>query len=166
MERRKALSLTMAGAGAITLGAATPARANETLRVWATRDKLTLPTTIQAGLPFSVRLNLTDDGGRPIGTGSVSCMIVDVETKVGLPPEVVPVCYSSVILDLSNPDTGEPEGQLHMAAQYTRDLLASTSYRGAVLGGTGHYANVLGEYELSTPTPEKILQVITLIRSA
>lgn len=154
------LGLALAGAPlaatAATAATSRPAHAApeaQTISLVATRKQITLPATPPLGASYIATFDLKDSSGKAAGTGWSSSFVVDVNLK-GVPPTLV--VLSTVVLRLTD------GSEIHYERLIDR-LATEPKSTGAVLGGTGKYANARGSVDIDWPNKDTINIKVNLV---
>lgn len=142
-------------AAAVPLAAAAPAAAapeapapTKTVELTARRTKITLPEVPTLGLTYITTLDLFDAAGGKLGRAVTSSFVCDL-TLEG------PTVQATVVLQLG-------DGEIH----YQRVLNRFGSYprtaTGAIVGGTGAYADATGTVDVAWPDADRVDLVVRL----
>lgn len=156
----------MLAAPAVSLGAvgtaafaATPGEAAPNIIAFTSRRvKSTLPnvpvvTPDLLGTTFIAYLDLLDEGGKPLGDGSVRGAIVDI--ILGVPPKIV--VQVNVIFRLA-------DGEIHTSNMHIRTIPnPGTRHLIAITGGTGAYRTARGSGTIEHVTADNTAVVLNVI---
>ncbi|WP_117211548.1 allene oxide cyclase barrel-like domain-containing protein [Allorhizocola rhizosphaerae] len=137
-----AAATTAAGPAA----AGVPRRMQDQIVLSARRKQITLPVLPALGVAYIATFDLFDRSGATVGTAAAGATVVDVTTGG-------PVVLAHVVLVLA-------DGEIHYQRLMNRFGAYPRTATGPIVGGTGIYACICGEVDITWPDAERIDLVV------
>jgi hypothetical protein len=117
--------------------------AADPLTLVATRTQITLPAAPTLGIGYIATFDLVDGDGKAAGTAWSSSAVVDLKNTAQ------PVVFGMIVLHLA-------DGDIHYQRVIDRFGDYPRKSTGAILGGTGSYAQAAGTVDVVWPDEKKI----------